>query len=450
MVNSVTREYLDECLSEASGLRDVVRRAPIPASFREVYGNRFADRPWFAEKSQLQSFADDLDTFIELLLSLPRRLFGGDLGKYCEALGVDDRRARIMCRNASGRPPRYARPDLYFDGTGFKLLEFNICSALGGLDQATINSALLAMPEFREFAEGHKLEYTDTAAEFARALHKVADPVAGGDRPVVAMVEWKDGLATYGKRMQVFREVMGRAALDVRPAEVGSLTEKGGKLFMDDGTPVDMVLRYFMLDEICSDPAGEEAIEPILRANDAGKTVLFTTLETYLYSNKGCLSMLSDPRYRPAFSAGESALIDRVLPWTRYVTPGQAEAAGQTVDLLDYTLSSRESLLLKPLGGHAGAGVVAGWESTDAQWRQAVSDVTDSGYIVQHRVVPQAEPVCDPESGRLRDWIAAWTCFFTDEGYAGSSFIRTIPAGGSWIISPSTKPGMRTTGLFTY
>jgi hypothetical protein len=450
VVNPVTKQYIDECLGETSKLRDVVRRAPIPAEFREVYGNRFVDRPWFAEQAQLQSFADELAAFIDLLLSLPRRLFGGDLRKYCAALGVDERSMKLMCRDAAERPPRYARPDLYFDGTSFKLLEFNICSALGGLDHATVNSALLAVPEFREFAEQHGLGYTDTAAEFARALHRVADPVAGGDRPVVAMVEWKDGLSAFGKRMQVFREVMGKAGLDVRPTEVGRLTERKGKLYLDDGTPVDMVLRYFILGEICSDPAGEEAIEPILRAHDAGKTVLFTTLETYLYTNKGCLSMLSDPRWRPAFSAEESALIDRVLPWTRHLTPGPAEIDGQTTDLVDYTRANRDSLLLKPLGGHAGIGVVAGWEVSDAEWLEAVSETAGHDYIVQRRVIPQAEPVCDPDTGELRDWIAAWTCFFTDEGYAGSSFVRTIPAGGSWIISPSTKPGMRTTSLFTY
>ena len=121
-----------------------------------------------------------------------------------------------------------------------------------------------------------------------------------------------------------------------------------------------------------------------------------------------------------------------------------------TSDIVDYTRANRASLLLKPLGGHAGIGVVAGWETSDAQWLEAVSETAGHGYIVQRRVIPQAEPVCDPDTGELRDWIAAWTCFFTDEGYAGSSFVRTIPAGGSSIISPSTKPGMRTTGLFTY
>jgi hypothetical protein len=250
--------------------------------------------------------------------------------------------------------------------------------------------------------------------------------------------------------MEVFREIMGAAGLDVRPTEVGMLTEKNGKLFLDDGTPVDMVLRYFMLDEVCSDPAGEEAIEPILAANDAGKTILYTTLETYLYSNKGCLSMLSEPQWRPAFSPAESALIDRVLPWTRSLESGPVQAGGETVDLIDYCLAHREKLMLKPKGGFAGIGAVAGWETPPAQWRESVTTLSREPYIVQERVIPQAEPVCDPVTGQLDDWIAAWTFFFTEEGYAGSSLIRTIPPGGSTIISPSTKPQMRTTTVFTY
>ena len=149
MLNSVTQRYVDECRADGSALRDVVRRAPYPARFSEAYGGRMVDRPWFADEARLQRFADDLDAFLTLLLSLPRRLFDGDLRRYCAALGLDERRANLMSRHASDLPARYARPDAYDDGTSFKLLEFNICSALGGLDHAVINQSLLEVDEFR-------------------------------------------------------------------------------------------------------------------------------------------------------------------------------------------------------------------------------------------------------------------------------------------------------------
>lgn len=440
MPNSVTKHYIDQCLDERSGLRDAVRRAPFSPAFAHAYGQRLADRPWFAGEARLREFAADLRPFLDLLVSLPWRLFDGDLAAYCATLGVSPRHAAVMTRNATRNPPRYARPDVYFDGSAFKLLELNICSALGGLDQAAVNRALLEVPEFRAFAEEHRLGFSDTAAEFAAALRDIAAPVAEGDSPVVAMTEWTDGLAAYGHRMQVLQEQMGAAGLDVRLAEAGQFKEKAGKLFLD-GTPVDMVLRYFSVDEICSDPSGEELLEPIVRAHESGRTVLHSTLDSYLYSNKGCMYLLSDPRWREAFTAEESALIDRVLPWTRALSGA---------DVVEQALAERDSLILKPRVGYAGTGTVAGWAAGEREWREAVAAHTGDGYIVQRRVTPQAEPVCDAGSGEVADWIAAWSFFFTDHGYAGSSFIRAIPAGSGPIISPSTQPPMRTTSVFTF
>ncbi len=449
MVNAVTQRYIDECMSGSGGLRYAVQRAPFTERFREAYGSQLMDRPWFVEDRRLKRFSDDLSTFLDLLLSLPERLFAGDLHRYCAALGIDDRRAAIMIRGASDRPARYARPDVYDDGESFKLLEFNICSALGGLDHAAVNSSLMRLDEFRDFAEAEQLDYTDTAREFARALHKVADPVAGNSQPVVAMVEWKGGMAGYINRCRVFQDVMADVGIDVRLAEVDQLTTRNGKLHHDD-VPIDVVLRYFSVNQICSDPDGEAALEPILRAHDAGTTVLYTPLESYLYSNKGALALLSDPRWRSEFSTAESALIDRVMPWTRLLVAGPTQLAGDYVDLVDYCRDHRDRLILKPRAGFGGIGTVAGWDASEHEWHRTLEDLSGSGYIVQERVDPQPEPVCGAVDGNVANWIAAWSFFFTEEGYAGSSFLRAIPADAGTIISPSTKPRMKTGSVFTY
>jgi hypothetical protein len=447
MINKITQRYVDECATEGSGLRDAVRRAPFSPTFEEAYRGRLIDRPWFADASRLQRFADDLDTFMSLLLSLPGRLFDGDLRRYCDALGLDGRRAKIMTYQASEHPARYARPDAYDNGTSFKLLEFNICSALGGLDHALINRALLEVDEFRGFAERNQLGYVDPTEEAARTFHKIADPIATGDRPVVAMVEWKDCIAAYINRMRVFQEAMGRAGIDVRLAEVDQLVEKGGKLFLD-GTPIDIALRYFSVDDICSVPSGEEMIQPILRANDAGKTLLYTPLESYLYSNKACLALLSDPRWRAAFSTTEAELIDRILPWSRLLEPCPVQVGGGTVDLIDYCRANRRQLILKPRAGFGGKGAVAGWDTSERDWLDALTTLSARSYIVQERVVPQAEPVCDAGTGAVNEWIPVWCFFLTEEGYAGSSFLRAIRSDAGAVISAELRA--KTTSVFTF
>jgi len=51
-----------------------------------------------------------------------------------------------------------------------------------------------------------------------------------------------------------------------------------------------------------------------------------------------------------------------------------------------YVVGNRTDFVLKPTNVHAGAGVVAGWTCTDAEWGQAVRGAVDGPFIVQRRV----------------------------------------------------------------
>jgi hypothetical protein len=40
----------------------------------------------------------------------------------------------------------------------------------------------------------------------------------------------------------------------------------------------------------------------------------------------------------------------------------------------------------------------------------------DDGYVVQRGVVGRREPVLDPRTGRVEDWVAVWDVFLTPDG----------------------------------
>jgi hypothetical protein len=438
VTDHVTEQYIKECLTEDSRLRYAVREARLPRRYQECFGNRLMARPFFIEEAETRRAADDLAALFRVILSLPQRLFGDDLAAYCRTLGFDERQARLMRRIGDRPPELFGRSDIYHDGTGFKLLEFNVGSQLGGIDQAQVLPALLEVEPFREFAEEHGLGYVHTGERIAESLRAAAEPVTGGRRePVVALVEADGALESLMPLMRSFEEMLrGRGGLDLRLAEVSQLTYRGGKLYLD-GTPIDAVLRYFAVNQIYRDPRGEEAVAPIYRAHEEGGTVLLTTMESLLYANKGCLALLSDPRYRDAFSAAETELFDRVLPWTRLLT----------ADLVDYCRANRANLILKPCNDHGGRGITVGWDVPDAAWADALSSALQGKYVVQERVRQRLEPVVDPDTGRLEDWIACWSTFLTTDGYAGSH-IRALPADQTGIINRGANAATRVTGVF--
>ncbi|GGK22123.1 hypothetical protein GCM10010124_13250 [Pilimelia terevasa] len=436
MTDAVTAQFNAQCLGGDRGLLTAVTRAPYPPLFHASCGTRLLPRPFFVDEAQMRGFAADVRALFDLLVEVPQRLFGGDLGAYCDALGIPPAQAALMRRFGDAPPVPYGRADIYHDGTGFKLLEFNIGSELGGTDRAEIQRALLQVPEFADFAARHGLTYVHTGERVAAALRAAAAPVAGDAPPVVALLEADGGLSSYLHLVLSFQEMMRGLGIELLVGEVGQVSERGGRILLD-GRPVDVVLRYFSTAQIARAPGAADAIAPILRAHEEGRVVLYTTFASSLYANKGCLALLSDDRGRAACTDAERELVDRVLPWTRALTAAQVERCR----------AERDQLIVKPRADFAGTGIHAGWEYDDREWARILGECADAGFVVQRRVVPRREPVVDPDTGEVADWKAAWDVFLTPDGYAGSH-IRALPYGDGAVVGMGANPACRTTGPF--
>ncbi|MFI8828462.1 hypothetical protein [Streptomyces sp. NPDC053431] len=431
-------------MGEASRLRHAARGLSLPETYANSYGKLLLDRPLFVPEAEISAFADDLRAVFDILVSLPARLYDGDPLRYCAALGMDPELAELMSRGATGQPPAYARADAYHDGSSFRLLELNIGSQLGGTDSAQLNRAFLQSEAFREFTEEHGLGHVDTVERLARTLRAAARPVASGE-PVVALVEANGGLAAYRHVFAALQEAMLGHGVRLLLGEIGDLGEENGRITLH-GTPLDVVLRYFVASEIVADPSARATLDLLLAAHRAGRTVLFTGLEGAMFASKGSLALLHDPQVRRTLSAAECAVVDRVLPWTRLLG-----AAGRRADdhaaLLERCLADRENLVLKPGVGHGGVGTVVGHEVTDEQWRQALAASADGDYVVQERVRPAVEVVVDADTGAPRDWVANWGVFFDAEGYAGA-FVRALQPHDGAVVAYA-NPGTRGTCVFT-
>ncbi|MFD9244451.1 hypothetical protein ACFV0D_21465, partial [Streptomyces sp. NPDC059556] len=320
-----SRTHVDACLGGNRGLAEAVARAELPPAFEEAWRAHLLPRPWFVRASETAAFARDLEGLFELLVSLPLRLFDGDLDRYAAEVGIDPPLAALLRRGGSGAPAKFGRADAYHDGTAFKLLEFNLGSEVGGLDMAVFNRGLLRVPAFADFAREQRLDHVDIAARTAAVLRDRAAPaLSGGGEPVVGLIEGRGGVGPYGRLMRATVEAMAEQGIDLRIGEIDEVrTRADGKLTLD-GTPLDLVLRNFAASQLLDDPAGPDVAEPFFRAHQAGRTVLFTSLESGFYANKSALALLTDPRRRGAFDAGERALVDRVLPGRRARHPPPA------------------------------------------------------------------------------------------------------------------------------
>jgi len=126
---------------------------------------------------------------------------------------------------------------------------------------------------------------------------------------------------------------------------------------------------------------------PVQVALDNGCLLVGTQTSTFLHS-KLTMGMLSEGR--PWLSAGERALVDRYLPWTRVLTDRRTTRQGRDVDLVRFAIDHRPTLVLKASLGMSGKQVVLGRDTEPAAWEAAVVVAAEAGTsVVQEYVPPQ-------------------------------------------------------------
>jgi hypothetical protein len=412
--SSLAYAYREQLAREAIQVGELTREVREDRLLRICFPREILPTPVFLSAAERAGLVRDVGTVYRLLTELPERLYGGDLDAMADAVGLTEGQARLVRRAAAGPLLRLARADLHYCSDGFKLLELNISSSLGGAHIALLNRAMLHHPTLARFAAERGLRHVDIARHIAATVRAHCGRAA--DRPVVALAAWPKEYATYEVWMHVYADLLDEAGIDAMPCHVGEFVEHAGRLEVQ-GRPVDAVLRLFLIDEVRT-RQDEAVLEPLLRAVESGAVQLISRLDAELYGNKATLALLLDDRHRTAFDAGERACLDRFLPWTRLVRPKVRLPDGSVGDPETYALAEQRDLILKPVLSHSGIGMVAGWTVPPEQWLDQVRRAVDGPYVLQRRVRPLPEVFPGPEGDQ--EFYLNWGVFVTDPSATGS------------------------------
>lgn len=439
----MTREYLRGLPAGCAPERSCAG-SPLAG---DIYGDAFLTRPAFLGRGESREVGELISRLYDLLLTLPHRLHGGDLRAFTASLGWTPEQLGATLR-ADGRPrelPRSARVDLYRDEEGFRLLELNGGSPLGGWDIALLNRTLLQEPYMASFAEEHGLEFTD-GIEVLLDLWRQSFPGLGlSANPVVALVEWPDSYAVMEPHLRRMAGLLAAHGIDAVPCHLGQVEYRTDGVHVS-GRRVDVVHRWFVINDVVT--AEDVALlAPLSRAADRGLVHLFTPLENEVYGSKAALALLSDERNRHLFDRAEREVIDRLLPWTRLVRDERAEVAGEQVNLLRYASAHRHDLVLKASSSHSGLDVLAGWETPAGAWADAVRAAVDGPSVLQRRVRPVAEDFPVPGGGATEPVVLTWGVFLAGQGYGGA-YLRGTADLDSGVISSGRGGRLGTLFLF--
>ncbi|KXK62338.1 hypothetical protein AWW66_08905 [Micromonospora rosaria] len=422
-------EHLDRLGVDPAGL---TAHAVDSARLAVAYRGRFLPCPVFLEPGESARLGADLLLTHQLLTELPQRLFDGDRAAFGRALGLTGPQVDLVRRAPTGPLTVLARSDLYRAADGFKLLELNITSALGGFENADINRAMLRHPALAGYVARRGLAYHDTFRTIVETMRYDLGDRVSGRRPVIALADWPESYRSYAPRLGVMAGLFDEFDVDAVPCHVGEIEEKDGRLTVH-GRVLDLVYRFFLVEEIRT-PQDLALLEPVMSAVSRGTVVLFSRVDAEMYGNKGALAMLSDDRHAHLFTDRERACLRRLLPWTRYVRERTTDPGGTPVDLVGYATAHREDLVLKPVNLHGGAGIVPGWRVGAAEWAARLAEAVDGPWVLQQRVRPVPEPFPVVGGDGYQDVYLNWGAFVADpravggDGYAGCIVRGTVDA----------------------
>jgi hypothetical protein len=392
--------------------------------------------PTFVRRDLVEEMGRATVGITELIKSLPERHFGFDPQRLSAYYRLDPSYAALLGTLLSDREHLgglLARGDFVKTADGFRCLEVNMSSNLGGW-KATFWAEMYArVPLIQRFLAERSIHYTHRDAVLALFSHLIARArdrklvdrelnvaflVPAGNRSARAVQEF--GGERWAEILLLQTGARGRLSV----CDLDDLTSRNGCLYLRDQ-------RIHILLDHHDGRVDAKTFRPMV----TGTLNVYNGPSTQLFADKRNLALLSEFACAPCFDAAEQALITAYVPWTRAVGPGSTSFRGEKVQIPSLLADRREELVLKPAGASQGVGVHVGRAVSGAEWNAAAEEALakEGTWVVQEHVDSLPYLMQAGERG-CAEHDLVWGFLVFGSTYGGG-FLRMSPKGGSGVVN---------------
>jgi hypothetical protein len=336
-----------------------------------------------------------------------------------------------------------SRLDSFVTTSAYQFVELNAESPAGIAYAEVLTDVFLDLPLVRKFQERYTLRRFRARERVLETLVECHREAGGRtERPVIAIVDYEDvPTRTEHFLFQEFFEAHGHPAMVCDPR---ALTYEGGKLRFE-GRAIDIVYKRLLVNEFLE---RIDELQALLQAARDRAVTLVNPFRCKPIHKKAIFAVLTDDELGGLFTDEERAAIAAHVPWTRRVRDGRTMYGGQSVDLPDFVRKNRERLVMKPNDEYGGKGVYIGWETSAADWEEALATALSSSYVVQEKVelARQSFPELGEDGIRFRDLVVDLDPFVFQgevEGFltrlSGTSLANVTSGGGqvpAFLVEP--------------
>lgn len=398
---------------------------------------RYPLQPWplFLSQARRREMSAAARGLYDLIRSIPQRVFGNDPERLAGFYGIGlraARRASAAIEATAGARGLLARGDFIDTPDGFKCIELNVESNLGGWGNATWADRYRQVPLIQRFLEetGVRPSCTDTIRVFFRNVLEQARRAAldADDELNVVFLLGEPAIPTW---LAYVQEAFDRARLEAGGPSRGEIVvcdlselAPGPLGLSRQGRRMHVVIELFV----------DEVPEVLVQAQLSGRTQVYNGPANRVLTDKANLAILSEIQDSDLVSAEERELIRAHVPWTRRITAGFADRGGERVYLPDYLLEERERLVLKRGDSLQGRHVRVGQFSSPAEWEAGVEQALDEGLWIVQEKLEHVPYLFQAPGGGAAPHDVVWGLFVFGDHYGGG-FTRLIPRGASGVIN---------------
>lgn len=402
-------------------------------------------KPGLLSSEKLEILSRETKALLDIIVSLPERIFSGDILKMCTALGFSEKQYQLMMSTYQNKN-LIARSDMYFTKDGYKFLEFNVDSSVGGLDIGYLNKSMRSFEFYKPLNNSGKWDYVDPMDILIESINELAIKIGRNYSDItIAVMDWDEYLDSYYGTLNYIKLRLKEAGYNVIICSQKEAEFKDNMLTVN-GREINILYRAFLCDDALYNP---EEVQAIVQAFQAGNLELLTGFHTELYGNKGNLVFLSDPNYSHFFTNEELDLVKRCIPWTRFLKDIVTSEDNLDVEGMEYLLKNKDKLVIKATIGYGGNEVFLGWKYNESDWKKIVLDLLNSDivHVVQERVYPLEEeiPFIIEETIDLKKAIICWGLYIINGEFAGA-MLRGLPCEQSDVVNLAS--GAAVTCLF--
>lgn len=394
--------------------------------------------PTFVGPETVRELEDCAVGFDRVLKDVFVRYFNYDSQKIAQFHGGEAETIAYLLSEPDGIDPAISRVDAILTATGFKAIEINIGSGLGGLTLSYLGPLYKQQPLIKRFLEnrGFQASYLDTLE--LELAHMVAEVQAAGladdEVNLGTLIAPPGHVLHYLHPRWCYEQAYERVKAEWDPPLKGKIAVfdrhhyevRNGQIWAE-GVPLHAVSEHHDVG----------TPNDMFRAFKAGEVVLFSGPPANLLCDKRYLALLSSMSETGFLLDDEKAIIDRFLPWTRMVQPGPVRFEAHTGDMAEVLLRARQRLVLKRVDTSSGQDVVVGPFASVASWEETIGRaLREDNWIAQSYQASVPMHYLCPKQGMVPHEVA-WGLFCIAGNYSGA-YLRTMPIGGLGVVNAAS------------